>query len=222
VRNGSALTDALLKVAELKARVERAEATAVVLQESAARADHAEAELGRERAEAARLRTENLRISEQRNKAQKLARKGVKTAESKAARELFSTGAEALRHDVYLAWVERISAAEKADRPLREYAVGPGFAKAYFAQPPDIRHKVAKALVDLLTVEPGQPVPRQVHEWRTGRGGDNPPRTRDDGAVGFRMSVEENTPGARRVHFWKLPGGGIELHDVGVHDKDLA
>jgi len=221
-RNGSALTDALLKVAELKARVERAEAAAVVLRDAAARAEQAEGELARERAESARLRTENLRISEQRNKAQKLARKGVKTADSRQARDMFPTGADALRHEVYLAWVERIPAVEKADRPLRDYVVGPGFAKAYFEQPPDIRHKVAKALVDLLTVEPGQPIQRQVHEWRTGRGGDNPPRTRGDGAVGFRLYVEENTPGARRVHFWKLPGGGIELHDVGVHDKDLA
>ncbi|GER23617.1 hypothetical protein NCCP1664_21120 [Zafaria cholistanensis] len=221
-RGGAALTEALLKVAELKARVERAEAAAVVLQDAAARAGQAEAELARERAEAARLRMENLRISEQRNKAQKLARKGAKSAEARPARELFSTGEEALRHEVYLAWVERIPALEKADRPLRQYGVGAGFAKAYFAQPPDIRHKAAKALVDLLTAEPGQAVPRQVHEWRTGRGGHNPPHTRDDGAVGFRMYVEENTPGARRLHFWKLPDGGIELHDVGVHDKDLA
>jgi hypothetical protein len=27
-----------------------------------------------------------------------------------------------------------------------------------------------------------------------------------------------NTPSARRLHFWELPGGGVELAKIVIHD----
>jgi hypothetical protein len=58
----------------------------------------------------------------------------------------------------------------------------------------------------------------QVHRLRTGSGGDDPIRQRDDGAVCWRVSLQVNTPSARRMHYWKLPGGAYELSRVVLHD----
>ena len=59
---------------------------------------------------------------------------------------------------------------------------------------------------------------REVHRLRAGSGGDDPVRTRADGAVAWRASLQVKTPSARRIHYWVLPSGLIELSRVTVHD----
>jgi hypothetical protein len=57
-----------------------------------------------------------------------------------------------------------------------------------------------------------------VHQLRTGEGG-APQRVRArEGAKAWRCALQVETPSARRLHWWVLPGGGIELASVGVHD----
>jgi len=59
---------------------------------------------------------------------------------------------------------------------------------------------------------------REVHHLRTGTGGDNPIRKRDDGAMAWRASLQVKTPSARRIHYWVLTNGQIELARVATHD----
>ena len=120
---------------------------------------------------------------------------------------------------MHSAWVERVSPAEKAELSLTAYLVGSKFADSYFEQPAEARSKAAKALVDLLVGRAGSVNGREVHALRTGLGGGNPQRVREDGALCFRMAVENNVPSARRVHYWRLPDGAIELHEVVLHDR---
>ncbi len=57
-----------------------------------------------------------------------------------------------------------------------------------------------------------------VHPLRTSDAGDASPRTRDDGAMLFRLYLQTKTPSARRLHYWQLRDGTIELANVRTHD----
>lgn len=58
-----------------------------------------------------------------------------------------------------------------------------------------------------------------IHPLRTGPGGSDPIRIRDDGARAYRAAIQINTPGAVRLHYWKRTDGVIELATVGHHDR---
>ncbi|GER23603.1 hypothetical protein NCCP1664_20980 [Zafaria cholistanensis] len=231
---GRALRTALLEIDSLKAQLRAAGGTSGVGIPNPARTEVAEPgedwavleqelldQLRQLTEENTRLQKANRQLTKQRNDAQERARKAVRSrpAAERSALELFGTVEEALRHEVHSAWVGRISPAEKADLPLASYRVGPKFVESYFAQPAEVRSKAAKALVDLLVGRAGYVNGREVHPLRTGLGGNNPQQAREDGALCFRMAVENNVPSARRVHFWKLPDGDIELHEVVLHDR---
>lgn len=131
----------------------------------------------------------------------------------------FSTVAEHFRHELYLAWVERVAATEKAKLPMQEFTVGPKFLDSFYAHSAEHRRKALRALVDLLTGRATSMPARQLHQLRTGAGGDDGPVVRSsDRARCMRMSVEVNAPAARRLHFWDLPSGTIELHELVPHD----
>ena len=49
-------------------------------------------------------------------------------------------------------------------------------------------------------------------------GGDDPIRTRADGAVAWRASLQVKTASARRIHYWALPNQRIELARIALHD----
>jgi len=52
---------------------------------------------------------------------------------------------------------------------------------------------------------------RELHQLRTGTGGNDPVRVRPDGATCWRVSLQVKTPPARRLHYWMLNDGSIEL-----------
>ena len=78
--------------------------------------------------------------------------------------------------------------------------------------------KVADVVFEIVTGLAPQLPSREVHHLRTGSGGDDPVRIRDDGAIAWRASLQVNTPSARRIHYWVLPSGQIELARVATHD----
>ncbi|GAA4377226.1 hypothetical protein [Paeniglutamicibacter cryotolerans] len=219
VRHGSALHDALLSIERLKAenralRAEDAEGLARLNAAAVEELAHARADLGK-------ARDANRRQAELLNKAQEKARKAARsTALAPAdARAHFEDPDDALRHEIYLAWVSRVPAAEKPTYPWDPgFLIGPRFTASYFGHEPALRAKTAKALVDLVTHRAERMPAREVHPKRTGPGGDDPQQVRADGAACWRMSVEVNVAAARRVHYWKLPDGRIELHELVAHD----
>ena len=57
---------------------------------------------------------------------------------------------------------------------------------------------------------------KKVHKLRTGKGGDNPHRTRtEDGAKAWRRDIDREY----HLHYWECQNGRVELANVGVHDN---
>ncbi len=121
---------------------------------------------------------------------------------------------------IYLTWVERVPAAEKADYPLPEnYRLGPDFAASFQALSADKRRKALRAMVDLLTGRTDHAASRGAHHLRTNLSGNAPALTRNNGAdVCWRLAIEQSVEAARRLHYWKCADGTIELSRVVVHD----
>lgn len=78
--------------------------------------------------------------------------------------------------------------------------------------------KVADAVFEIVTGLAPQLNGREVHRLRSGMGGDDPIRTRADGAVAWRASLQVKTASARRIHYWALPNQRIELARIALHD----
>ncbi|MEU4388757.1 hypothetical protein [Promicromonospora sp. NPDC023805] len=179
------------RVGELTERLERSER----------RAEQQATALRKARQEAARLR-------------RRLGDAGVEVPEDRH----FVDDEEQLRFEVLSEWARAIPAAEKAGRPLAEYTLGSRFLASLTDVEGVSRDRVVWTLVMVLTgLAPGMNG-LQVHRLRTGAGGDDPARHRDDGAVCWRVSLQVNTPSARRLHYWKLPGGSYELSRIVLHD----
>jgi hypothetical protein len=174
--------------------------------------------------------TERLDRSERRAEQQATALRKARQEAARLRRLLGDTGTdvpeeryfvddeEQLRFEVLSEWARAIPAAEKAGRPLVEYTVGPRFLASLTDVEGVSRDRVVWTLVMVLTGLAPEMNGLQVHRLRTGAGGDDPARHRDDGAVCWRVSLQVNTPSARRLHYWKLPGGAYELSRVVLHD----
>ena len=220
-KQGDALRQALLKIDALKSQL-------AVLRRQEASGSIDELALALEqvahyRDEANKLRTLLKSKSEALNEAHKAARKKARSHDVVVvsnAREKFLDDELALRHELYMEWVERVPANEKSEYPWNEnYKVGPKFAASFYTHDAALRAKTLKALTQLLTGRADRMKAREVHPKRIGMGGDDPQMVRDeDGATCWRMSVESGVAAARRVHYWKLPDGRIELHELVAHD----
>lgn len=179
------------RVGELTERLDRSER----------RAEQQATALRKARQEAARLR-------------RRLGDAGVEVPEER----YFVGDEDQLRFEVLAEWARAIPAAEKAGRPLAEYTLGPRFLPSLSDLEGVSRDRVVWTLVMVLTGLAPEMNGLQVHRLRTGAGGDDPFRQRDDGAICWRVSLQVNTPSARRLHYWKLPGGAYELSRVVLHD----
>ncbi|MGW2091526.1 hypothetical protein [Promicromonospora sukumoe] len=179
------------RVGELTERLERSER----------RAEQQATALRKARQETARLR-------------RRLGDAGVEVPEERH----FADDEEQLRFEVLTEWARTIPAAEKTGRPLADYTLGPRFLDSLTDVEGVSRDRVVWTLVMVLTGLALDMNGLQVHRLRTGAGGDDPFRHRDDGAVCWRVSLQVNTPSARRLHYWKLPGGAYELSRVVLHD----
>jgi hypothetical protein len=125
-----------------------------------------------------------------------------------------------LRHEIVLAWVDRVAAADKARWPLPDsYRIGDRFAASVAELDDALFEKAMKATVDVLTGRAREISGRELHPLRQGEAGNAPAYVRhSDGARCFRVYVEQKVPAARRLHFWQLPDGEVELERVVSHD----
>lgn len=73
-------------------------------------------------------------------------------------------------------------------------------------------------MVQVLTGRDAELVSRELHQLRTGMGGDDPPVTRTGGETCWRVSLQVKTPSARRLHYWMRNDGSIEFSSVRLHD----
>ena len=125
---------------------------------------------------------------------------------------------EGFRYLVLTQWASRTLPSEQSDRPLVDYDIGPRFLESLERLEGIKVEKVADVVFEIVTGLARQLPSREVHRLRTGSGGDDPVRIRDDGAVAWRASLQVNTPSARRIHYWVLPSGRVDLARVSTHD----
>lgn len=130
----------------------------------------------------------------------------------------FADAEQGFRYRVLTRWATRTLPSEQHDRPLPDYFIGPRFLDSLNRLEGIKEEKVADVVFEIITGLAPQIPSREVHHLRTGSGGDDPVRIRDDGAVAWRASLQVNTPSARRIHYWILPNGDIELARVATHD----
>ena len=131
---------------------------------------------------------------------------------------LFSDPFRQLVFEVDLAWARRVPAEQKDVLPLAPWTVGPDFFGSWSAVEGVSRSKVVDVIVEVLTGRVYELAGLEAHQLRSGMGGDDPPRVREDGATCWRVSLQVKTPSARRLHYWLLNDGGIELSSVRLHD----
>lgn len=134
------------------------------------------------------------------------------------AEALFEDPYQQLRFDVDLMWAYRTLPSEKPSLPLATWNCGREFIATLTTVEGISREKIVEVIVDVLTGRDTELASRELHQLRTGQGGDDPYRTRADGATCWRVSLQINTPGARRLHYWRLNDGSIELSSIRVHD----
>lgn len=123
-----------------------------------------------------------------------------------------------VRQHVLTQWATRTILSEQAQRALPEYLIGPDFLESFESLEGIKPEKVADVVVEIVTGRAPEIEGRKVHRLRSGSGGSDPYRVRDDGAVAWRASLQVNTASARRIHYWVLPDGRYELNNVAIHD----
>ncbi|MFZ1286606.1 MAG: hypothetical protein WAR57_06175 [Candidatus Phosphoribacter sp.] len=130
----------------------------------------------------------------------------------------FADPAQGFRYLVLTPWATRTLPSEQRDRPLADFLIGPRFLDSLERLEGVKAEKVADVVFEIVTGLALKLPSREVHHLRTGSGGDDPLRVREDGAVAWRASLQVNSPSARRIHFWVLPSGQVELARVATHD----
>ncbi|QNE48605.1 hypothetical protein F1C58_16220 (plasmid) [Glaciihabitans sp. INWT7] len=216
-RKTGALNDALLTITALKATNASLQATiaagrAQALNDCADRMNEAIVENARLVRQLSDIRARNTeQLSALRKKNGK-----VETAASDFRPELFPTEADAVKHEVYLAWVARVPANEKPTTPLPDFSVGTEFVNSLEKLSPGQFTKAMKCVVDVLCDLARES--RGIHPLRGTAAADVGGIVRADGAVCFRAYVEQKASSARRLHYWKLVDGTIELSRVVTHD----
>jgi len=122
------------------------------------------------------------------------------------------------RYLVLTQWATRLPSGDQLAKPLPDFTIGAKFLQSLNELQGVSREKVADVVVEILTGVAHKADGRAVHPLREGAGATTPRVARSDGAVCWRASLQVGTASARRIHYWVMPGGGIELSRVTVHD----
>ena len=131
----------------------------------------------------------------------------------------FADPRQQLDFEVYMAWVTRIPAAEKENKPLkRNWGYGPDFFASLEAVQGVDREKVAHVMLEVVLGLDKELNSRGLHQLRTGEGGADPKRRTAAGDTYWRVYLQTNTPGARRLHYVRRADGSVVFTRVGLHD----
>lgn len=175
------------------------------------------------RRDVAARREENDRLHRQLSQLRKRVRTSTGRRQStsidpQSLANAFEDAQEQFRFDVEVAWAARIPAADKAERPLREYLLGPDFLDTLESLEGVSRAKVIAVVVDVLTGLVHTLDSRKLHQLRSALSGGAPPVVREDGATCWRAAIQRETPSARRLHYWERVDGRVEFSRVVKHD----
>lgn len=210
--------------ADLERRLAEAAADDSSISRLRAQASGAEARLREELAERGDLEKQLRELKEQHRATTRAVRQARQAApiptgdDRDARRSRWATDEGWVRHEVYLAWVDRIEPAERESWTIGGYQVGPEFAASLDLLDAGQFAKAMKAVVDAVTGRIRDIPSREVHPLREGDGASAPDVVRADGGKCYRAYIEQKTSAARRLHYWVLPGGDIELGRIVIHD----
>ena len=139
-------------------------------------------------------------------------------------RNRFASDSEWLHEELRRAWIGRYTAQERADsyrlKP-EKFSFSAQFCESVrepHLDEDDIR-KVVRLMVDLVTGRNAAERKHTVHELFDGLGGAQ--QSREDGALCWRVHIENGSPQAKRLHYWEKRDGVIEFGWVANHDDDL-
>lgn len=223
-RSSTALQTTQLALEHARARIRELEREQARLGNAADRARDAtlRLELGELSAENRRLQEQNrsLRTDQQAQRAMlRKTRNTAATSPYENRRQRFDSDESWLRHETYLAWIERMDNGDRTEWPLpADYAIGQNLAESLQAFDDTTRDKALKAIVDVLTGRARELPVRSPHPLRKGTGSTAEDLVRSDGARCMRVHIEKNVASARRLHYWVHEGGRIELSRVVLHD----
>ena len=229
----SALQSTQLSLAEAKSRIVRLEtqlveagATDSDIAKLREQARSAQMQLRDTLVELATLRHTVAELRDDQRAQRRMLRESRRTAPTPAAASEYESRRAAweepagwVRHEILLAWVDRVPESDREEWKLpNSYVLGERFAESLTGLDDGQLAKAFKASVDVLTGRVKTLKGRHLHALRQGAGPADPHLLRWDGARCMRVSIEQNTPAARRMHFWQLPDGGIELGRIVTHD----
>jgi len=139
-------------------------------------------------------------------------------------RNRFASDSDWLHEELRRAWIGRYTAQERSDSyrlRLEKFSFSAEFCdsvKEPRLDEDEIR-KVVRLMVDLVTGRNAAERKHTVHELFDGLGGAQ--RSREDGALCWRVHIENGSPQAKRLHYWEKRDGFIEFGWVANHDNDL-
>lgn len=135
----------------------------------------------------------------------------------------FADEREQMDFEIRTAWALRIPACSKADLPLPRWEYGPDFFDSMHALHGFDHGKIVDVIVEILTGLVKRIDGRDLHELRTGTGGETPVRRTADGDAYWRAALQLNSPGGRRIHFYtRRSDGVVVLSSVRTHDDYRA
>lgn len=211
--------DLLLQIDALKAETRRLrdELAALRVQASATQDDR---EQLRYLYQHERSRAERAEAANKAARARLLKSANTRLRVDEPAREkpVFADHEQGFRYLVLTHWATRTIPGEQPSRPMPDYQLGPKFLDSLSRLEGISEEKVADVVFEITTGIANQMTSREVHRLRSGQGANDPIRTKDDGAVAWRASLQMNTAAARRIHYWALPNGTIEFSRVTTHD----
>ena len=134
-------------------------------------------------------------------------------------RDRFADPRQRLDCDIYLAWVMRIPAADKPNKPLAwNWSYGPGFFDSLDEVQGVEREKVAQVMLEVVLGLDKDLAGRGLHQLRAGDGGADPKRRTAEGDTYWRVYLQVNTPSARRLHYIRRADGSVVFSRIALHD----
>lgn len=139
-------------------------------------------------------------------------------------RDRFASDQDWFNEELRRAWIGRYTPQERESSYQLDIEKF-GFSDDFFPSvlggklDEDEVRKLVRVVIDLVTGRNAVEHKHVFHAMQEGLGGGQ--RTRSDGALCWRMHLENGQPQAKRLHYWQLRTGHIELGWVANHDDDL-
>lgn len=139
-------------------------------------------------------------------------------------RDRFASDQDWFNEELRRAWIGRYTPQERESSyqlDIQRFSFSEEFFESIMGGKldEDEVRKLVRVVLDLVTGRNAVEHKHVFHAMQEGLGGGQ--RVRSDGALCWRMHLENGQPQAKRLHYWQLRNGLVELGWVANHDEDL-